>query len=192
MELLSDTGFAPIPEELSPSQLSPSQPQVHGHLVHTLATHGMAALSALLSAASEEVASSWVDALDADFEDYSISTPTIQVTGHGWGAAAGLVLSVLVADEIYRRSLPFLVKGTFFGLPAAGDDEFATWVERANVEFLSVVNGRDPLPLVPPPHTGFVRPKIREIKTEEYGIGESVLSDHEWFAGVNFAGQCAL
>lgn len=213
LELLSeDTRTAPIPHGLAAH--SQHVPHVHAQLVPALQSHGVAAFNAVFSTLEHHHSYRWVEMLDADLnegpDDVLERPTTVQVIGHGWGAATALVVATAIWNEMPNRSLQLDVQGTFFGLPAVGGDEFSAWVEKSQrndrlsaLDLVRISHLRDPVVLLPPPHTGYAHPPIEHVVVGGghghghrgkggHKLGQSRVADHEWFGSVPFAGQCVL
>jgi hypothetical protein len=81
----------------------------------------------------------------------------VLVTGHSLGAAVSLL------DALYLRmqlGSDVKITSTQFGLPRAGNPEFADFVEQTlgKDNFKFFINGGDPVPKIPPTNLGFQHP----------------------------------
>ena len=86
--------------------------------------------------------------------------PTVEITGHGLGAVLALLSSL--RQSTLHPDLDIRV--TFFSMPILGDLNFAQSVNQlveergGRLQLQRVSNGRDPLPVLPPPHFGLHHP----------------------------------
>lgn len=77
----------------------------------------------------------------------------VLVTGHSLGGAIGMLDSLMIRDAFPDVK----ITATFFGVPRAGNEEFANLIDSAfGGSFTTVSNQNDPVPSLPPQLFGYV------------------------------------
>lgn len=162
-------------------------PRIHHSYLHSLDTHGVSALIALLDLiehppampASRHILSSFLK----PFARAGHSAPTarpikkVDIIGHGLGSAVALLTSVALHFETsshiassYSIPLPSVaIATTLFGSPRVGDATFAGWIddlvstsgERLTVH--RITSYADPVPHLPGRHLEMSHPSTGEV-----------------------------
>ncbi|ORY29504.1 hypothetical protein BCR39DRAFT_169167 [Naematelia encephala] len=189
LNITSDEFLLPLPYWLFPPEVQPQTepPRIHHSLIKPFETHGTPALEALLDLletpplplASHIPKNTPRDVLRSFTKHSATPLPikTVEIIGHGLGAAVGLVAAIALhlevtgpASQSYAVPLsPISIRTTLFGLPRVGDESFALWVDGLilsspdTLQINRITSFADTIPHLPERHLDLAHPSLGEI-----------------------------